>query len=207
MGKHNFQKIYRDALEQLGERPTIKLSSYCDRYNPTSKYAGMIIYHAYGAYKWQQQPGQGLAGGYRGRSFYVLILCTDTWPENALKAAGQGRVHDYLYQQYFDMDHRSKQSCCAGFAILRGKRVYSSVYLNCQSGSVNGLEWSSDGNKLVSPPEQELIDCALSAWEVRGSGAVVRVPEDLHLRICLQVQFTMATGDCSTDTESEHLSR
>lgn len=183
MGKLHFEQIYQDAAQFLGERPTIKLSSFCDRYNSQHNYAGLIIYHTYGSYRWLQQPGQGVAGGYRARSFYVLIMCTDAWPSDALKAAGQGRVHDYLYRKYFNIDFRSQQSCCAGFAVLKGQSVYSSAYLNTQSGSVKGLSWSSDGSKYMSPPEKDLVDAAISAWKSHGPATVVKISDNLHYQL------------------------
>lgn len=183
MGKSNFEQIYQDASQFLGERPTVKLSSFCDHFSPKCNYAGMIIYHSYGSYRWKQRPGQGVAAGYRGRSFYVLIMCTDSWPAEALRAAGEGRVHDYLYQQYFNMAYSNKRSCCAGFAVLKGESVYSSVYLNNQSGRVKGLTWSSDGSKYMSQPEKELVAAAVSAWKSRGPGVVAKVPDSLHYRL------------------------
>lgn len=91
MGKAGFGDTYMSAASALGHRPQIKLSSFCDDYYDYANYAGFIIYHTYGRHTWRQHNNQGLARGYRGQSFYVLILCTDEWPEYALRAAGQGR--------------------------------------------------------------------------------------------------------------------
>lgn len=67
MGKADFPDIYVGALNALGRRPTLKLSTYCSTYRKGSNYAGMIIYHTYGHYSWKQRANQGVAGGYRGR--------------------------------------------------------------------------------------------------------------------------------------------
>lgn len=177
MGKANFGSIYRGAVEDLGRRPCIKISSFCDTYSPHNSYAGIITYHSYGQYTWQQRPGQGVAGVYRGRAFYVLIVCTDTWPTHALRDAGQGRVHDYLYCQYSAMGWSRGRTCCGGFSIQHWATQYSSVWLNTQSGNVRGKSWRSDGSKYLSAHEESLVDIAIDCWKDRGSGAVVRVPD------------------------------
>lgn len=180
MGKRNFNHIYQAAARDLGQRPAIKLSSFCDTYNTHNNYAGIIIYHTYGQFRWKQRPGQGVAGGYRGRAFYVLILCTDDWPADALKEAGQGRVHDYLYRQYFNMEYRYNQTCCGGFSVLEGSTKYSSIWLNEQTGKVKGKSWQSDGGKYLSAREQDLVDIAVQTWKQGGVGKVVQVPSWLN---------------------------
>lgn len=183
MGKQNFCNIYRTAEEKLGHRPTIKISFYCDKFDPNSSYAGMIVYHTYGEHKWRQRRGQGVAGGHRGQSFYVLILCTDNWPRDALQAAGRGRVHDYLYRQYFATEFTRGRTCCAGFAVLQGQAKFSSIYLNMQSGDKRGLKWRSDGSKYVSEEEKVLIEVAIAAWKDRGRGVAVQLPDSVHERV------------------------
>jgi hypothetical protein len=183
MGKHNFNQIYKAAAQDLGHRPTIKISAYCDTYSPNRNYAGIIIYHTYGQFEWKQRPGQGVAGGFRGRAFYVLILCTDDWPESARRDAGQGRVHDYLYRQYFAMEYSYGKTCCGGFSVQNGQTCYSSVWLNMQAGSQKRLAWQSDGSKNLSTHEKSLVDIAVEEWKCRGSNIVVRVPDWLHSQI------------------------
>lgn len=180
MGKRNFKHIYQAAHQDLGQRPAIKLSTFCDRYSPNSNYAGIIIYHSYGKFQWQQKPGQGVAAGSRGRAFYVLIVCTDNWPEGALREAGQGRVHDYLYRQYFNMEYSYGQTCCGGFSVLEGSTKYSSIWLNQQNGKVKGKRWQSDGHKHLSVHEQNLVDVAIREWKRGGGGKVAQVPNWLH---------------------------
>ena len=78
MGKANFTQIYQDATDALGERPRIKVSYWCNKFRKDANYAGFIVYHTYGSFEWKQREGQGLSGGHRGRSFYVLLLCALT---------------------------------------------------------------------------------------------------------------------------------
>ena len=184
MGKLHFPEIYVNAKQALEGDLQIKLSAYCDPYDPHSNFAGMIIYHTYGRYKWQQRPNQGVAGGYRGRAFYVLIMCTDRWPEAALREAGQGRVHDYLYRQYFDMEYHNKKTCCGSFSVLRGETVYSSIWLNQQEGCVRKLRWRSDGSKYLSHYEERMVDLAVDEWRTYGANCIVDVPRWL---VCLPV--------------------
>lgn len=184
MGKANFAQIYNEAAEELQERPTIKISGFSDYYNRTSNFAGMIIYHTSGQFRWYQE--QGCAAGYNGKAFYVLIMCTDTWPAEALRMAGQGRVHDYLYRKYFEEDFDDANTCCGGFAVLANSVRYSSIWLNEQEGSVQDeygdyLTWQSDGSKMLSELECRIADAAVSAWKNRGPGAVASVPQSVHL--------------------------
>lgn len=182
MGKRNFKHIYQAAARDLGQRP-IKLSAFCDSFHPENNYAGIIIYHSYGRFQWQQRPCQGIAAGHRGRAFYVLILCTDDWPDHALKEAGQGRVHDYLYRKYFNMEYSYGQTCCGGFSVLEGSNKYSSIWLNQQRGKVKGKSWQSDGDKYLSGHERELVDIAIREWKGGGVGKVVQVPNWLHAKL------------------------
>ena len=178
MGKQSFQHIYQAAASDLGERPSIKLSSFCDPYNLRKKYAGMIVYHAYGRFKWQQRQGQGLAAGYRGRAFYVLILCTGDWPVGVMN-----ENHGYLHQQYFNMDHIAGRACCGGFSVLNGQTDYSSSVLNGSRGSVHGLSWQCDGCHTLSAYEESLVDVAIEVWKHVGPGSVAAVPDWLHMAI------------------------
>ena len=187
MGKKEFHLIYQAAVWALNGRPKIKLSEYSHPYKSESNYARIIIYHTYGSFQWQERAGQGLAAGYLGRAFYVIILCTDNWPAHALKEAGQGRVHDYLYRQYLNLEWSEGWTCCGGFAILKGESRYSSVWLNRQSGRVGQLSWESDGSKMLSNAEEELVKVAITTWRQQDSGTVVDVPDDLH-NTCMSVQ-------------------
>ena len=89
-------------------------------------------------------------------------------------------MHDYLYRQYFNMEWCDGKTCCGGFAVLQGETRYSSVWLNCQKGTVGHLSWDTDGNKMLSTAEQALVNEAILAWKQRGRGEVVGVPDHLH---------------------------
>lgn len=185
MGKLNFEAIYQGAAEELGTKPGIKLSTFCDPWDPNANYAGLIIYHTYGSYQWRQRQGQGVAGGHNGRAFYVLISCTDNWPPEAFgRAKGKGLVHDFLYRMYFNMEFTAKKSCCGGFSIQQGEIKYSSIWLNQQENLQKGrMSWQQDGSKYLSLHEQTLVNLAIDRWKEAGRGAVAEVPEKLHLHL------------------------
>jgi hypothetical protein len=79
MGKRNFQEIYKQIEAEMlrnSSKVTGKISYYgSDKFNPKKNYAGMIIYAIDGKFEWQNSGGQ--AKGHKGRSFYVIIQCTD----------------------------------------------------------------------------------------------------------------------------------
>lgn len=195
MGKQNFSQLYIEAERELGYRPKVKLSHWCDRYKEDGNFAGMIIYNTYGSHKWKQRVGQGVSGGHRGQSFYVLILCTDEWPESVKRAVGQGRVHDYLYERYFAMSFAQKRTCCGGFAVRNGQLCTSSIWLNMQEGSVHGREWKSDGSKYLSRSEKYLVMMAAQVWAKFGPGRVIPIPDQIDYAIRNNVSRAEAPGD------------
>lgn len=179
MGKAKWVKdIYVAGCEELGvDRLSVKVSSLSSRYNRNKNYAGLVVYHHKGKFKWRNDCG--IAKGYSGRGIYILIACTDDWPTDAFKRAGQGMVHDYLYKMYFGCSYSEKKSCCGGFAIMKGKVKYSSIWLNKQSRSAPRNGWTSDGDKMLSAPEIEVVDLAVEAWVRQGPGVMVEVPQSM----------------------------
>ncbi|KAL3908600.1 MAG: hypothetical protein SGARI_002985, partial [Bacillariaceae sp.] len=135
MGKDNFPVKYcnirRELKVQKEKTPTIKLSGLCDPYQSTKNYAGIIVYHRGDLCRWLNE--EGVAEGYMSQALYVLITCTNNWTAEDYKRAGQGYVHDKMHRLLFNEDFQEGTTCCAGFAILKGKRHYSSRWLNDQS--------------------------------------------------------------------------
>lgn len=106
MGKHNFAAIYQEAVLDLGERPRIKISFFCDQYRPDKDYAGLIVYSTNGNFRWRNE--RGVAKGHNGRAFYVMIKCTNDWPRRAFARAGQGT---FTSLQLIHCSQFSAQSC------------------------------------------------------------------------------------------------
>mmetsp|Transcript_13740 Transcript_13740/g.24344 ORF Transcript_13740/g.24344 Transcript_13740/m.24344 type:complete len:260 (-) Transcript_13740:1188-1967(-) len=181
MGKKDFHSIYSEACRELGSRPTIKVSHFSDRYDQNKNFAGVIVYHNRGSFTWYNE--RGVAKGFKGRAIYVILRCTDSWPEEAFKRAGEGMVHDYLYKFLFDNDFNKRQTCCGGFAVMKGTLKYSSVWLNQQSsGSEAQRPWQSDGSKFLSKGEQLLVNIAVRSWKEGGKN-IVDIPDDVDMHI------------------------
>jgi hypothetical protein len=76
--------------------------------------------------------GSGRAKGYKGRSFYVVIQCTNNWPNEAFKRAGKVMVHDHIIKNVlgieYDQTNKNEQRrvCCGGFAYHEKKLKISS---------------------------------------------------------------------------------
>lgn len=166
MGKKNFGRIYKKACDGLGGEVSIKLSAFCPRYYKSRNYAGIIVYHHDGQYKWINTTG--VAEGYKCRSFYVLIQCTDDWDPSCFREAQQGRVHDHLYKEMFGCSHELGLTCCGGFAMMKGRTRFSSAWLNNQTSYETGLRWKSDGSKLLSRGEKVLVQRVIAAWKMHG---------------------------------------
>lgn len=205
MGKQNFIDIYTQACLNLDvSRLSVKISNFSDTFDANKNYAGLIVYHHKGKYKWKNTTG--VAKGYNCRTLYVLILCTDTWPTTAFKRAGQGMVHDYLYKQMFGRSacFRRRQTCCGGFSILKGDEVrYSSKWLNKQSSSrTSRMPWASDGNKVLSTGEETLVDLAVMTWKNKGPNSIVDVPKELHTTL-FSASDVSSTTQASTDGSAD----
>ena len=73
-GKKNFTSFYKNIKSKLG-KITCKISYFSDNFDPNKNYAGMIIYAVDGQFQWLNDAGK--AKGWKGRSFYIAIQCTD----------------------------------------------------------------------------------------------------------------------------------
>ncbi|CAF1407248.1 unnamed protein product, partial [Rotaria sordida] len=83
MGKKNFKDLYRRIKREQGN-VTCEISVFSDKFNPFFQYVGVIVYAIDGKFEWENREG-GRAHGHRGRSFYVIIQCTDKWPKDYYK--------------------------------------------------------------------------------------------------------------------------
>ena len=193
MGKKEFPRLYRKACKALGtKKGSIKISNFCDTYDPKKNYAGIILYHHNGRFRWRNT--KGVAKGYNCQSFYVHIQCTDNWTPDAFSRAGQGFVHDKMYQDMFGQSYKEKMTCCGGFAILKGVVKYSSTWLNNQSSDATAsLQWKSDGNKQMSTGEKKIVKFAIDTWKQRGANKVAIVPDSVHESLAPTVTATPPT--------------
>jgi len=179
MGKQNWTSThYEPAKQELGPNLTLKISHFSDTYSPSGKYAGVIMYHWKGQFSWRNEHL-----GYGGRAFYVAILDTNKWPADAFRAAGQGMVHDYIFKKTFGEDFRQNTASCGGFAIMNGTLKFSSWWLNNTSSDKFRHKWSSDGDKNLSGPEQELVKFAVEEWKRHGTHHIAAIPGWLDQRL------------------------
>lgn len=183
MGKKNFNKIYLKACQELQtERPSIKLSYFCDDYDPKKNYAGIILYNHRGSFKWKHRRGSP-ADGCNCRFLYVYMKSTDDWSGEDFQRAGEGKVHDKMFKEMFGVSFRSHRSCCGGFAVMKGKRKYSSIWLNDQSSKKTKLKWESDGNKNLSYEEKMIVDLAIDTWVEQGKDNITQLPKWMHEKL------------------------
>ena len=75
-GKKDFKEFAIKIKDSLGVNAiTGRISCSCDEYQPGKNYVGAIIYAIDGQFIWMNTGGD--TAGRRGRSFYVVIKCTD----------------------------------------------------------------------------------------------------------------------------------
>lgn len=180
MGKKDFNNFYKKIKSELSSefgKATVKISLYGDIFDPNKSYAGAIIYAIDGKFKWVNNGGK--AKGQRGRSFYVIIQCTDNWPEEARGRAGCGLVHDYLIKNTLGINHSDsnddgkKRVCCGGFGYRDKKLKFSSVWLNAS----DQLGCISDGEKYLSDFERVLVKYCFEQYMKKGLHHVFEIPE------------------------------
>lgn len=180
MGKARWSSThYNAAKRELGSNPlTVKISHFSDEYDPSGKYAGVIMYHWRGQFKWRNAHL-----GYNGRAFYVAILDTNKWPADAFRRAGEGKVHDYIFKQTFGESFSQNTASCGGFAIVDQQLKFSSWWLNNTQSTDYSNQWSSDGSKDLSAPEQELVKFAVDEWKRHGRHHIATIPDWLDRRL------------------------
>ncbi|CAF1253092.1 unnamed protein product [Adineta steineri] len=193
--------MYQCIKRKLGT-VTCKISYFCDEFDESKNYAGAIIYSIDGEYEWKNKEG-GKANGFKGRSFYLIIQCTNDWPESYLKEAGKGRVHDYLLKNVLGIDYNQKRIACGGFAYVNGELKFSSIWLN----RINQTGAESDGDKMLSEPEKDLISIFLSRIVQLNSSK--QTPNRCSMPINqdtdqLPVDETRSHDPCATSTSVSH---
>eukprot|EP01084_Bolivina_argentea_P134514 237258_1 len=173
MGKKDFGGIYKAAKNEFGAM-TLKISLFSDDYENGKNYAGLIIYKIDGKVRWKN-PG-GKCGGYSCRSGYIIIMCTDNYPSDAYKRAGQGLIHDYLIKASIGIEYSQDRVCCSGFGYHNNKLSFSSAWLNGRNQ--NGGQ--SDGKSNLSYKEQKLVEYAWQQFKIKKRGAVMQIPQWLN---------------------------
>lgn len=114
----------------------------------------------------------GMAYGHRGKSFYIIIQCTDEWPEEYYRPVGQGTVHDCLLRNVMGIHSEQSRIACGGFAYLFGELRFSSIWLN----GTDQLDAESDGSRYMSDPEKMLVTYCWDQYKKHGAYHVFSIP-------------------------------
>lgn len=117
----------------------------------------------------------GQANGYNGKSFYIIVQCTDNWPDEYQTASGQERAHDYLLKNVMGLDYDQSRITCGGFTYTDGELKFSSTWLNNkdQKGA------KSDGNKFLSEPEKTLVTFCFDEYKKYGNHHIFEIPSSV----------------------------
>ena len=117
-GKRSYYTEVRSSFHE-----TIKISSYCDQYSCSKKFAGAIIYRVNGRCTWRGKDG------HTQKSPYFICQDTGKWDSWEFGRAGQGVVHDALLRHVLGKVSMDRVSA-TGFAVINGEIRYSSIFLN-----------------------------------------------------------------------------
>lgn len=107
----------------------------------------------------------GKANGYNGRSFYIIIQCTDQWSVEYRMESGQDHVHDYLLKNVMGLDYDQSRITCGGFSYVNGELKFTSAWLNTKDQK----DVKSDGNKMLSEAEKILVTFCFNEYKSQGS--------------------------------------
>ena len=92
-----------------------------------------------------------------------------------MKAAGQGRVHDYLLKNVLGIDYVRNRIACGGFAYVNGELKFSSIWLN--QANQTGAE--TDGSKYLSATEKILVAYCFNEYREHGRNHQFSIPSSI----------------------------
>jgi len=176
-GKKEFKEFAIKIKDSLGVNTiTGRISCSSDAYQPGKNYAGVVVYAINGQFIWMNSGGD--TQGRRGRSFYVIIKCTDGWPWEEVRKH-PGIVHGYLIYKALGIDLREsnniKKVCAGGFAWMPNKTPslrFNSITLNTASNDV----CQSDSNGELSPEEKRVVMYCWDQYASKGTGHTFEMP-------------------------------
>merc|ERR1712050_623834 len=102
-------------------------------------------------------------------------MCTDNYPSDAFKRAGQGLIHDYLIKAAIGIEYSQDRVCCSGFGYHNNKLSFNSAWLNGR----NQTGGQSDGQSGLSYREQKLVEYAWSQFKHKKKGCVIQISNGL----------------------------
>ncbi len=175
MGKKDFKKLYSQIKSEFGEI-SCKISYFSDNFDSKKNYAGIIVYAIDGKFRWSNKNGK--AKGYNGRSFYIIIRCTDDYDGDKKRDAGQEKVHYYPLEDILGYEIEKDNVCCGGFSYHEGKLKFSSIWLNTKTQKgINGEDWETDGKEELSEPEKVLVEYCFEQYKREGKHFIFKIPD------------------------------
>jgi hypothetical protein len=163
-GKSNFCQLVAKARSQFG-RVTAKVSGYrSSHYSDREGYSVLVFYSRDGNLKFRY-PGQSWGPS---QFFHISISKVSEWPAGSVHdRAGQGMIHDYHHKMFTGEDFRRTNICAAGGSVRSGTIKHSSIWINAKGAT----GCSTDGNKMMSAPEQAFVNEIVQHWARAGAGS------------------------------------
>jgi hypothetical protein len=176
-GKKSWKWICNNFERKLNSSQglSIKISSMSSDWNDgtrASKYAGIIFWHKH---------ERGYISYPNIYSIYVLIQDTTSWSGDNFRRQGEGKVHDYLYEQVtgesFGSTNEYDAACCSGFSYTWSDEVnkwvikFSSRWLNSNGTWTEIKSCNSNESKMCNVGEAVIIIGAVNYWVNNGPGS------------------------------------
>jgi hypothetical protein len=145
-------------------------------------------------------------------TIYVLIQNTQEWEEEHFRDQGQGRVHDYLYEQVMgvSMNDTGAQNaaCSSGFSIFYDQDYgwcvkFSSLWLNSNTRWDGIKSCGSNNSKMTNQGEAIIIIGAVMQWITIKPGSYVKIdyiPDQWTYNDPLVDDLHWILDSCGTDT-------
>jgi hypothetical protein len=170
-GRSDFSGLCRRIKDDLGGDLTCRISCNSDSFYSWKNYAGVIVYAMNGNFRWVSSGGR--ASGRNGRSFYMIIKCTDNWGSDRI-GIGSGIFHGSIIKDELgiDLSYNSNTVCGGGFVYRNGELKFNSHALN----SVDQAVCSSDGSSELSYYEKRLVEHCFNEYKAKGPGSVISIP-------------------------------
>ena len=169
---NNFERKIRES------GLSIKISNMSDTFtdDTSATYGGIIFWHN------KERGYISSVGGHEIHSIYVLIQNTKFWGAEHFREQGQGRVHDYLYEQVMgvslhDTGERNA-ACSSGFSIVydddnEGWCIkFSSLWLNSNLTWKGIKSCGTNNSKMTNRGEACIIIGAVCQWMMWGEGSL-----------------------------------
>jgi len=174
-GRSDFSGLCRRIKNDLDSNLTCRISDGSDNFYSWKNYAGVIVYAVDGRFRWQVSGGR--ACGRNGRSFYMIVKCTDGWGSDRMGIYNILFHCSIIKDEYiFDLSiYTNNKIFCRGFAWMPNRSEslsFNSHFLN----SVDQVGCSSDGSNELSYYEKRLVEYCFEKYKQMGPNCVFEIP-------------------------------